>query len=170
MMRMPVRCLLFASALAAGASAAGARSPAAGAATPNAVAAPKLDVKSWELPNGLRVLFLADHKAPIATVQVFYHVGSKDEHVGIRGVAHMFEHMMFKGSAHVPPEEHARLLKEVGGQVNAYTTEDVTAYHDTVPPSYVDFAIRLEAERMRGLRLFPATVDSERKVVEEEKR
>ena len=116
------------------------------------------------------MLFLADHKAPIATVQVFYHVGSKDEHVGIRGVAHMFEHMMFKGSEHVPPEEHARLLKEVGGQVNAFTTEDLTAYHDTVPPSYVGFALQLEAERMRQLKLFPATVDSERRVVEEEKR
>jgi zinc protease len=139
-------------------------------ATAASVAAPKLDVKSWSLPNGLQILFLADHKAPIATVQVFYHVGSKDEHPGIRGVAHMFEHMMFKGSAHVPPEEHARLLKEVGGQVNAYTTEDLTAYHDTVPPSYAGFALALEAERMRQLKLFPATINSERKVVEEEKR
>ena len=128
------------------------------------------DVREWELGNGLKVLFLADRKAPVATVQIFYHVGSKDEHVGNRGVAHMFEHMMFKGSVHVPPEEHSRLLKEVGGQVNAFTTEDVTVFHQTVPPSIVDFAIRLEAERMRGLRLFPATVDSERKVVEEEKR
>ncbi|HEV3030963.1 MAG TPA: pitrilysin family protein [Polyangia bacterium] len=132
--------------------------------------APKLDIKSWTLANGLQVLFLADHKAPIATVQVFYHVGSKDEHVGIRGVAHMFEHMMFKGSEHVPPEQHARLLKDVGGQTNAFTTEDLTAYHDTVPPSYVGFAMQLEAERMRHLKLFPETIDSERKVVEEEKR
>ncbi len=128
------------------------------------------DVRAWQLANGLKVLFLADHKAPVATVQVFYHVGSKDERVGNRGVAHMFEHMMFKGSTYVPPEEHSRLLKEVGGEVNAFTTEDVTAYHQTVAPSTVDFAIRLEAERMRGLRLFPATVDSERKVVQEEKR
>ena len=134
------------------------------------VASPRLDVKSWELPNGLKVLFLADHKAPIATVQVFYHVGSKDEHIGIRGVAHMFEHMMFKGTEHVAPEQHARLLKEVGGQVNAFTTEDLTAYHDTVPPSYIGFAMQLEAERMRSLKLFPAIIDSERKVVEEEKR
>ena len=139
-------------------------------ATPASVPAPRLDVKTWSLPNGLQVLFLADHKAPIATVQVFYHVGSKDEHVGIRGVAHMFEHLMFKGSTHVPPEEHARLLKEVGGSVNAFTTEDVTAYHDTVPPSYVGFALQLEAERMRNLKLFPTTIDSERHVVEEEKR
>ena len=70
----------------------------------------------------------------------------------------------------MPPEEHARLLKEVGGHVNAFTSEDVTAYHDTVPPSYVGFALQLEAERMRQLKLFPATIDSERRVVEEEKR
>ena len=125
-------------------------------ATAAALPSPKLDVKNWTLANGLKVLFLAEHKAPIATVQVFYHVGSKDERIGIRGVAHMFEHMMFKGSEHVPPEEHARLLKEVGGQVNAFTSEDITAYHDTVPPSYVDFAMKLEAERMRQLKLLPA--------------
>ena len=156
----------------------GAKAPPAPTSTPTAPARPASsapgldarDVRTWKLGNGLKVLFLAKHDAPVATVQIFYHVGSKDEHVGNRGVAHMFEHMMFKGSAHVPPEEHARLLKEVGGQVNAFTTEDVTAFHQTVPPSFVDFAIRLEAERMRGLRLFPATVDSERKVVEEEKR
>ena len=161
--------LLTTLALAAPASAA-TKPPAAAPATASTLPSPKLDVKNWTLANGLNVLFLADHKAPIATVQVFYHVGSKDEHVGIRGVAHMFEHMMFKGSEHVPPEEHARLLKEVGGQVNAFTTEDLTAYHDTVPPSYVGFALELEAERMRHLKLLPQTVDSERRVVEEEKR
>jgi zinc protease len=131
---------------------------------------PRLDVKTWTLGNGLQVLLLEEHKAPIATVQVFYHVGSKDEHPGIRGIAHMFEHMMFKGTERVPPEAHARLLKEVGGVTNAFTTEDLTAYHDTVPPSYVGFALELEAERMRHLKLFQATVDSERDVVIEEKR
>ena len=130
------------------------------AATSTAMAAttkPKADknapqLKQWELPNGLKVIFVADHKAPVVTVQVFYHAGAKDEPTGKRGIAHMFEHMMFKGSEHVPPEEHARLLKEVGGQVNAFTTEDLTAYHDTVPPSYVGFALELEAERMRQLK------------------
>jgi zinc protease len=161
-----LRALAWAAPLAA-ALAAG---PALGKPAPKAAVAPKVDIKSWKLANGLEVLFVADHKAPIATVQVFYHVGSKDEHVGIRGVAHMFEHMMFKGSERVPPEQHARLLKEVGGQVNAFTTEDITAYHDTVPPSYVGFAMELEAERMRHLKLFQGTIDSERKVVEEEKR
>ncbi|HXU83161.1 MAG TPA: pitrilysin family protein [Polyangia bacterium] len=139
-------------------------------AAPATSAAPRLDVKTWTLPNGLQVLLLEEHKAPIATVQVFYHVGSKDEHPGIRGIAHMFEHMMFKGTERVPPEAHARLLKEVGGVTNAFTTEDLTAYHDTVPPSYLGFALELEAERMRHLKLFPATVSSERDVVIEEKR
>src|SRR4051794_36710168 len=139
-------------------------------ATPAEVSAPKLDVKSWTLANGLEVLFLADHRAPVATVQVFYHVGSKDERVGIRGVAHMFEHMMFKGSARVPAEEHARMLRTLGGDANAFTTEDVTGYHQTIPPFAVAFTLQLEAERMRNLRLLPATVNSERKVVEEEKR
>jgi len=97
-------------------------------------------------------------------------VGSKDEHVGIRGVAHMFEHMMFKGSARVAPEEHARMLRQIGGDANAFTTEDVTAYHETIPPADVPFALALEAERMRHLALVPATVSGERKVVEEEKR
>jgi zinc protease len=82
----------------------------------------------------------------------------------------MFEHMMFKGTERVPPEAHARLLKEVGGVSNAFTTEDLTAYHETVPPSYLGFALELEAERMRHLKLFPATVGSERDVVIEEKR
>jgi zinc protease len=170
--RLPVRLAAGAliAALAAAAQASTKLPTGAKPATPASVSTPKLDVKTWTLANGLKVLFLADHKAPIATVQVFYHVGSKDEHLGIRGVAHMFEHMMFKGSTHVPPEQHARLLKEVGGQVNAFTTEDVTAYHDTVPPSYVGFAMQLEAERMRQLKLFQQTVDSERHVVEEEKR
>jgi zinc protease len=142
----------------------------AAAAAPRAAISPKLDIRSWQLDNGLQVLLLEQHGAPIATVQVFYHVGSKNERPGIRGIAHMFEHMMFKGTEHVPPEEHARLLKEVGGVANAFTTEDVTAYHDTVPPSYVGFALQLEAERMRHLKLLPATVASEREVVIEEKR
>lgn len=152
------------------ATAASATAPATARATGISAGLAEHDIHAWTLANGLEVLFLAKHDAPVATVQIFYHVGSKDEHVGNRGVAHMFEHMMFKGSLHVPPEDHARMLKEVGGQVNAFTTEDVTVFHQTVPPSYVDFALELEAERMRNLRLFPSTVDSERKVVEEEKR
>ena len=128
------------------------------------------DVKQWQLQNGLKVLFLADHKAPVVTVQVFYHAGSKDEPQDKRGIAHMFEHMMFKGSRHVKPEEHARFIDELGGNENAFTQDDLTAYHDTVPPSALDFTLQLEAERMRNLVLTQKTIDSEREVVKEEHR
>jgi zinc protease len=128
------------------------------------------DVKQWSLPNGLKVLFLADHKAPVVTVQLFYHVGAKDEPADKRGIAHMFEHMMFKGSTHVRPEAHARFIDSVGGSNNAFTTDDETAYHDTVPPAALDFTLQLEAERMRNLKLTQKTIDSEREVVKEELR
>jgi len=127
-------------------------------------------VKQWELPNGLKVIFVPDHKAPVVTVQVFYHAGAKDEPAGKRGIAHMFEHMMFKGSTHVPPEEHARFIQLVGGENNAFTQDDTTGYHDTVPPSALEFTMKLEAERMRNLKLTQKTIDSERQVVEEELR
>jgi zinc protease len=133
-----------------------------------AKSAPQL--KQWELPNGMKVLFLADHKAPVVTVQVFYHAGAKDEPAGKRGIAHMFEHMMFKGSTHVAPEEHARFIALVGGEYNAFTQDDTTGYHDTVPPSALDFTMKLESERMRNLKLTQKTIDSERQVVEEELR
>src|SRR5579884_2683539 len=86
---------------------------------------PQVDVKQWQLGNGLEVVFLGKHTAPVASVFVFYHVGSKDEPKGKRGIAHMFEHMMFKGSKRVRPEMHARMIDAVGGQSNAFTTEDL---------------------------------------------
>src|SRR5437764_2356132 len=82
----------------------------------------------------------------------------------------MFEHMMFKGSTHVAREEHARFIALVGGEYNAFTQDDTTGYHDTVPPSALDFTMKLEAERMRNLKLTQKTIDSERQVVEEELR
>jgi zinc protease len=133
-------------------------------------AAPLPDVKEWQLDNGLSVVYLGVHKAPVVTVQLWYHVGSKDEARDRRGSAHMFEHLMFKGTEHVPPEEHARHIDRLGGDVNAFTTQDTTAYHDTVPKEYLDFAVMLEAERMRHLLFLPQFVDSEREVVKEEKR
>jgi zinc protease len=140
-------------------------------ASPGGAAEVKIpDVKQWSLPNGLKVLFLAEHKAPVVTVQVFYHAGAKDEPANKRGIAHMFEHMMFKGSAHVPPEAHARFIDSVGGNENAFTADDETAYHDTVPPAALEFTMKLEAERMRNLRLTQKTIDSEREVVKEELR
>jgi zinc protease len=133
-------------------------------------ALPRPDLKEWRLPNGLDVVYLGVHKAPIVTVQVWYHVGSKDEQRDQRGSAHMFEHMMFKGTQHVPPEDHARLIDRIGGSENAFTAEDMTAYHETVPRQYLDFVVELEAERMRNLLIRQSSVNSEREVVKEEKR
>jgi zinc protease len=128
------------------------------------------DVKQWTLGNGLKVVYVPDHKAPVVTVQMFYHVGSKDEPTGKRGMAHMFEHMMFKGSQHVPPEEHARFIASMGGSYNANTEDDRIMTYNNVPPSALDFTVKLEAERMRGLTLTQKTIDSEREVVKEELR
>src|SRR5262245_10848705 len=135
-----------------------------------AAATPHLDVKQWELSNGLSALFVAKHTAPVASVYVFYHVGSKDEPPGKHGMAHMFEHMMFKGSKHVKPEMHARMIDAIGGVSNAFTTEDITGYFDDVPRGQLGFALRLEAERMRNLLLTQKTVASEREVVKNERR
>lgn len=131
---------------------------------------PQVTLKEWSLENGLRVIFASRQQVPAVTVQVWYHVGSKNERPGIRGMAHLFEHMMFKGSERVPPEQHARLISSIGGSNNAFTAEDVTAYHNTVPRQYLDFAMQLEAERMRNLHLTGYTIQSEREVVKEEKR
>lgn len=143
---------------------------AAAAPTGQSSAPLKVTIHEWQLENGLKVVFSPHHRVPAVTVQLWYHAGSKNERVGIRGIAHMFEHMMFKGSEHVPPEEHARLLSAIGGDTNAFTAEDMTAYHDTVPKQYMGFAMKLEAERMRNLRLTLHTIKSEREVVKEEKR
>jgi zinc protease len=128
------------------------------------------EVRQWELANHLKVIFVPDHKAKVVAVQVFYHAGSKDEPADKRGIAHMFEHMMFKGSRRVRPEAHARFIDEVGGNENAFTADDLTGYHDTVPPAALDFTLQLEAERMHNLELTQKTIDSERQVVIEELR
>jgi zinc protease len=126
-------------------------------------------VETFALDNGLQVAVLpiADG-APVIAVQVWYHAGSKDERRDRRGSAHMFEHMMFKGTKRVPPEDHARHINRIGGGVNAQTDEDATHYINALPAAYLDFAIELEAERMRGLLFRKAMIDTEREVVKEE--
>src|SRR5690606_36848282 len=95
---------------------------------------------------------------PLATVQIHYRAGSSHEKTGQRGLARMMEGLMWKGSRRVPPDAHARFIRQVGGQVGAFTSEDLTGFHQIVPPDYVDFALRLEAERMRELVFFPSMV------------
>ncbi len=140
------------------------------AAAPAAVRPPKLNYEVVKLPNGLTVVLLEDHSTPIVHAQVWYHVGSKDERPGRTGFAHLFEHLMFKGSKNVAPESHASQISSVGGLANAYTTEDVTVFWETVPAQYLPLVLWLEADRMASLRVDKETFERERDVVKEERR
>jgi zinc protease len=135
-----------------------------------AVRPPKLQYQITTLSNGLRVIFSEDHSTPIVHVSVWYHVGSKNEKPGRTGFAHLFEHMMFKGSKNVDPEAHTSIIASVGGQSNAYTTEDTTVFWQTVPAHYLPLVLWLEADRMATLRIDDAVFRREREVVKEERR
>jgi zinc protease len=135
-----------------------------------AVRPPRLQYELISLPNGLTVALSPDHSTPIVHVEVWYHVGSKDEKPGRTGFAHLFEHMMFKGSKNVDPEEHASMLASIGGQTNAYTNDDATVFWQTVPSQYLPLVLWLEADRMATLRIDKATFENEREVVKEERR
>jgi zinc protease len=137
---------------------------------PAAVRPPRLVYQLATLPNGLTVVLLEDHSTPIVHAQVWYHVGSKDERPGRTGFAHLFEHLMFKGSKNVEPDGHTSLLTAIGGQANAYTTEDVTVFWDTVPAQYLPLVLWLEADRMASLRVDGPAFEREREVVKEERR
>jgi zinc protease len=135
-----------------------------------AVRPPELQIKSRVLPNGLHIVSVEDHAAPVTNLQVWYHVGSKDERPGRTGFAHLFEHLMFKGSAHVAPEQHSRMVEAVGGFDNAYTNDDVTVFWETFPGNYLERMLWLEADRMGSLNVDEANFKSEREVVKEERR
>jgi zinc protease len=131
---------------------------------------PEMKIQQNSLANGLQVLMLEDHSAPLINLQIWYHVGSKDEKPGRTGFAHIFEHLMFKGSAHVGPDEHSRIVEAAGGFDNAYTNDDVTVYWQTFPSSYLERIIWLEADRMGSLNVDDTNFKSEREVVKEERR
>src|SRR5262245_20474147 len=135
-----------------------------------AVRPPKLQYQITTLGNGLRVSLSEDHSTPIAHVSVTYHVGSKNERSGRTGFAHLFEHMMFKGSKNVEPESHTSIIAGVGGRSNAYTTEDETVFWQTLPSQYLPLAVWLEADRMATLRVDDEAFKREREVVKEERR
>lgn len=136
----------------------------------SAVRAPKLDFTTHSLSNGLEVILLENHEVPVVDLQVWYHVGGKDELPGHTGFAHLFEHLMFKGSAHVGPDEHSRIIEAVGGFDNAETEDDVTHFFETFPSQYLERVLWLEADRMGSLNVDDANFKSERQVVEEERR
>jgi len=131
---------------------------------------PAFKFDDYTLPNGLGVILVEDHSTPIVHVTFWYHVGSKDEKPGRTGFAHLFEHMMFKGSRNVQPEAHTSYIASVGGQSNAYTTEDTTVFWQTVPAQYLPLTLWLEADRMASLRVEDSTFKTEREVVKEERR
>ena len=135
-----------------------------------AVRPPKIQYQASTLPNGLKVIFSEDHSTPIVHVSVWYHVGSKNERPGRTGFAHLFEHMMFKGSKNMEPESHTSIIASIGGQSNAYTTEDTTVFWQTLPQHFLPLALWMEADRMATLRVDENAFKREREVVKEERR
>lgn len=122
------------------------------------------------LDNGLRVLLLEDHRSPLVSFQVWYRVGSRNEQPGATGLSHLLEHLMFKGTPTYGPKVYATRIEQNGGQDNAFTTHDHTAYYVNIAADKVDLVIQLEADRLRNLLLDPKDVDAERQVVMEERR
>ena len=120
------------------------------------------------LGNGLRVITLEDHATPTAAIQVWYRVGSKDDPPSRSGFAHLFEHMMFKSTRRMPAETLDRLTEDIGGENNAFTADDVTAYHETVPANHLERLIWAEAERLSSLTVDEENFRTERDVVKEE--
>jgi len=135
-----------------------------------AVSVPPILFKHKTLGNGLQVYTVEDHASPTVGVQVWYHVGSKDDPNGRSGFAHLFEHMMFKGNEHLTADTFDELTENVGGENNAFTAGDVTVYHETVPSNYLHPILWAEAERMSSLALDDPNFASERDVVKEEYR
>jgi zinc protease len=129
-----------------------------------------LDVAEYNLKNGLKVLILEDHKAPTATFQVWYRVGSRDENTGKTGLSHLLEHMMFKGTKEHGPKTFSQAIQRAGGTDNAFTSKEYTGYFELLASDRIGLPIELEADRMRNLVLTKDAVLSERDVVMEERR
>jgi zinc protease len=122
------------------------------------------------LSNGLKVLLIESPKAPVVTVQIWYKVGSRNEVMGRAGLSHMLEHMMFKGTERNPKGTFSRIIRKNGGNDNAFTSQDFTAYFENVAADRVELALALEADRMQGLQLNEKEFQLEREVVKEERR
>src|SRR3954468_3146708 len=127
-------------------------------------------VTETTLDNGLKVLLLEDHKSAAVTFQVWYRVGSRNEFDGKSGLSHFLEHMMFKGTPTVKPEEHARIIAKNGGNSNGFTSQDYTAYFATMNREKIAIEVELEAARMANAILDGPTFENEKNVVMEERR
>jgi zinc protease len=127
-------------------------------------------ISDFTLANGLEVVVIPDHRAPVVTHMIWYKAGSADEVAGKSGIAHFFEHLMFKGTKNHPAGEFSQKVAEIGGQENAFTSYDYTAFYQQVAPSALETMMRFEADRMRNLTLTDAVIGPERDVILEERR
>jgi predicted Zn-dependent peptidase len=131
---------------------------------------PKLQFEEYDLPNGLHVILCPSHTVPLVSLNLWYHVGSKDEDPKRTGFAHLFEHMMFQGSQNIKKAEHFRHVQNVGGTLNATTNQDRTNYFETLPSSELELAMWLESDRMLALDVTKDNFENQRAVVKEERR
>lgn len=131
---------------------------------------PHLSITDQHLTNGLRVIIVPDHTAPVFGIDVAYNVGSRNERPGRTGFAHLFEHMMFEGSKNVGKGEHFILIFNNGGNMNGTTNSDRTTYFEALPKNQLDLALYLESDRMRSLDITQANLDNQRNAVQEERR
>lgn len=130
----------------------------------------ELKVTETVLPNGLKVLLKEEHKSPVVTFQIWYRVGARNERLGKTGLSHVLEHMMFKGSKKYGPKQFSQVVQRNGGNDNAFTSKDYTAYFENFAADRLEIAMDLEADRMQNLLLDPKDFLSERDVVKEERR
>jgi predicted Zn-dependent peptidase len=133
-------------------------------------AAGEIKYEEHTLDNGLRVVLSEDHSVPVVAVNVWYHVGSANEEKGRSGFAHLFEHMMFEGSANIDKGEHFKYVSEAGGSMNGSTTEDRTNYYETLPSNRLNLGLWLESDRMRSLVITEEKFENQRSTVKEERR
>ncbi|MCU0971679.1 MAG: insulinase family protein, partial [Gammaproteobacteria bacterium] len=133
-------------------------------------AAGAANTHEFALENGLKLIVREDRRAPVATVQVWYRVGSSYEPDGQTGISHVLEHMMFKGTPNHGPGEYSRILSANGAEENAFTSRDYTGYYATLASDRIEIAMELEADRMRHLLLLPEEFAKELEVVKEERR
>jgi zinc protease len=128
------------------------------------------NAQSFTLDNGLQVVLVENHRAPIVSHMMWYRVGGADDPPAHSGLAHMFEHIMFRGSENVPPGEYSKRIRALGGEDNAFTSYDYTAYYANIASEYLEDVMRMEADRIQGLVIDGAEFASEQKVVMEERR
>lgn len=131
---------------------------------------PDIAMERFSLANGLTLFVLPDRRLPIVSLQIHYKVGSRHELPGITGISHLFEHLMFRGTDTLGPEEFSRLLQAKGGEINAFTTKDHTSYFENLPAEHLELGLQLEADRLLHLKLDDDTFQPERQVVISERK